>query len=58
MPLASNARLHPPPSTSEEEYGRILRPYLEEPGSLFVVSSDFCLWGSRFQYTRYDPKEV
>jgi MEMO1 family protein len=39
----------------EREYGKILAPYLADPTSVFVVSSDFCHWGSRFQYTRYLP---
>ncbi|KAI8615204.1 hypothetical protein BC830DRAFT_1123850 [Chytriomyces sp. MP71] len=32
-------------------YGRILSPYLANPSCLFVVSSDFCHWGTRFRYT-------
>lgn len=28
----------------EKEYGEVLRPYLEDPENLFVVSSDFCHW--------------
>lgn len=39
----------------EKEYGAILAPYLSDPSSVFVVSSDFCHWGSRFQYTYYLP---
>ncbi|KAG7002255.1 protein MEMO1 [Physcia stellaris] len=42
------------PST-EKEYGSILAPYLADPGNVFVVSSDFCHWGSRFSYTFYMP---
>ncbi|KAG9228184.1 MEMO1 family [Amylocarpus encephaloides] len=42
------------PST-ETEYGNIFAPYLADPTSVFVVSSDFCHWGSRFQYTYYLP---
>ncbi|KAJ3400036.1 hypothetical protein HDU80_007335 [Chytriomyces hyalinus] len=37
-------------------YGRILAPYLAASDSLFVVSSDFCHWGSRFRYTPHDPQ--
>eukprot|EP00800_Vazella_pourtalesii_P018622 TRINITY_DN6069_c1_g1_i1.p1 TRINITY_DN6069_c1_g1~~TRINITY_DN6069_c1_g1_i1.p1 ORF type:complete len:165 (-),score=37.96 TRINITY_DN6069_c1_g1_i1:43-537(-) len=37
-------------------YGKILSPYLEDPENLFVISSDFCHWGSRFRYTHYDKK--
>ncbi|KAG0142414.1 hypothetical protein CROQUDRAFT_82189 [Cronartium quercuum f. sp. fusiforme G11] len=44
--------------TSEQEllYGNALRPYLLSPENFFVVSSDFCHWGTRFSYTYYrDP---
>lgn len=34
----------------EAEYGKLLAPYLEDPSNVFVLSSDFCHWGSRFQY--------
>jgi MEMO1 family protein len=40
---------------SEKAYGQIFAPYLADPTSVFVVSSDFCHWGSRFQYTYYLP---
>jgi AmmeMemoRadiSam system protein B len=40
---------------SERMYGEILAPYLIDPTSVFVVSSDFCHWGERFQYTYYLP---
>jgi len=36
--------------------GKILSPYLDDPQNLFIVSSDFCHWGDRFSYTRYDSK--
>ncbi|KAI9348095.1 cell motility mediator [Obelidium mucronatum] len=36
-------------------YGRILSPYLAQTNTLFVVSSDFCHWGSRFNYTPQNP---
>ncbi|CAM9112558.1 unnamed protein product [Discosporangium mesarthrocarpum] len=39
----------------EERYGRLLAPYLDEPSNFFVVSSDFCHWGSRFHYQPHDP---
>jgi AmmeMemoRadiSam system protein B len=41
--------------SAERDYGKILAPYLADPTSVFVVSSDFCHWGTRFQYTRYLP---
>lgn len=37
----------------EQMYGEILAEYLENPENLFIVSSDFCHWGSRFKYTYY-----
>jgi MEMO1 family protein len=36
----------------EAQYGRLLAPYLEDEGNLFVISSDFCHWGAQFGYTR------
>lgn len=39
----------------EKEYGAILAPYLSDSSNVFVISSDFCHWGSRFQYTYYLP---
>lgn len=38
----------------EAMYGRILAPYLADPQTLFIISSDFCHWGQRFRYTYYD----
>ncbi|KAF2102398.1 UPF0103-domain-containing protein [Rhizodiscina lignyota] len=43
-------------TTAERRYADILAPYLADPTSVFVVSSDFCHWGSRFRYTYYQPK--
>lgn len=42
--------------TPEKEalYGQLLAPYLIDPQNLFIISSDFCHWGSRFRYTYYD----
>ncbi|KAI0094658.1 MEMO1 family [Irpex rosettiformis] len=40
----------------EEVYGRIIAPYLAEEDTICVISSDFCHWGTRFQYTYYYPK--
>jgi MEMO1 family protein len=39
----------------EAEFGKILAPYLADEHNVFVVSSDFCHWGSRFRYTAYLP---
>lgn len=38
----------------ERAFGQLLAPYLAQEGTVFVVSSDFCHWGSRFRYTRHD----
>ncbi|KAF8912706.1 MEMO1 family [Gymnopilus junonius] len=39
----------------ESIYGTILAPYLARDDTFFVVSSDFCHWGTRFSYTYYYP---
>ncbi|GMH11907.1 hypothetical protein Nepgr_013748 [Nepenthes gracilis] len=41
---------------SEAAYGRLLAKYVDDPSNFFSVSSDFCHWGSRFNYTYYDSK--
>jgi len=38
-------------------YGEIFAKYLDRDDVLFVISSDFCHWGSRFDYTYYDKKQ-
>jgi len=38
-------------------YGEIFSKYLDREDVLFVISSDFCHWGSRFDYTYYDKKQ-
>jgi AmmeMemoRadiSam system protein B len=38
---------------SEREYARLLAPYFDESGNnnnLFIISTDFCHYGSRFNY--------
>ncbi|GAA5938106.1 hypothetical protein JCM3775_005343 [Rhodotorula graminis] len=42
-------------TASEKRFGALLAPYLADPATLFVVSSDFCHWGRRFRYTHYHP---
>ncbi|KAG9510590.1 Cyclin-dependent kinase 2, partial [Fragariocoptes setiger] len=42
-------------SSDEKVYGGIFAPYLLDPDNVFVISSDFCHWGSRFDYQYYDP---
>ncbi|PWN98045.1 UPF0103-domain-containing protein [Tilletiopsis washingtonensis] len=41
-------------SSKEAHYGQLLAPYLADSETFFVVSSDFCHWGQRFSYTRYE----
>ncbi|KAM7490053.1 hypothetical protein LguiA_032974 [Lonicera macranthoides] len=41
---------------NEAMYGQLLAKYVDDPNNFFSVSSDFCHWGSRFNYTRYDKE--
>lgn len=41
--------------TTERAFGDLLAPYLSDPSNAFIISSDFCHWGSRFGYTYYVP---
>ncbi|KAL5697820.1 hypothetical protein ACHQM5_028941 [Ranunculus cassubicifolius] len=43
-------------SENEAMYGRLLAKYIDDPKNFFSVSSDFCHWGSRFNYTHYERK--
>jgi len=38
---------------AEQEYGQKLAPYLADDENLFIISSDFCHWGSNFDYYYY-----
>lgn len=40
---------------TERAVGGLLAPYLADPSNAFIISSDFCHWGSRFGYTYYVP---
>jgi MEMO1 family protein len=40
---------------TEKALGQILAPYIADSTNAFVISSDFCHWGSRFGYTYYVP---
>jgi AmmeMemoRadiSam system protein B len=40
---------------TERAVGTLLAPYLADPCNVFLISSDFCHWGSRFGYTYYVP---
>jgi AmmeMemoRadiSam system protein B len=44
-------------AAAEAHYGSLLAPYLSDPANVFVISSDFCHWGSRFRYTYYQPAD-
>ncbi|KAF9975016.1 hypothetical protein BGZ73_001469 [Actinomortierella ambigua] len=62
---SSTLRVDPPPvvlvpilvgaltTAKEAHYGELLAPYLQDPDNLFVISTDFCHWGTRFDYTYY-----
>ncbi|KAL6604972.1 UPF0103-domain-containing protein [Neocallimastix sp. 'constans'] len=43
------------PPKLEEKYIKLFKPYLEQPDTFFVISSDFCHWGERFDYTYLPP---
>jgi AmmeMemoRadiSam system protein B len=43
-------------SEKERAYGQMLAKYFVQPRTLFVISSDFCHWGERFQYTYFDER--
>lgn len=42
--------------SAEARYGQLLAPYLADDANLFVISSDFCHWGDRFQYQYFDER--
>ena len=42
-------------AAEERAFGELFAPYLRDPDNAFIVSSDFCHWGSRFTYTAYAP---
>jgi len=37
----------------EKASGALLAPFVQDPENAFIVSSDFCHWGSRFDYRPY-----
>ena len=37
--------------------GNLLAKYLDDPQTLFIVSSDFCHWGKRFEFTHRFPAD-
>jgi len=40
--------------TQERDFAQHLHKLLEDEGTFFVVSSDFCHWGRRFDFDPYD----
>jgi AmmeMemoRadiSam system protein B len=42
-------------NSKQASYGKILAKYIENPENLFIISSDFCHWGSRFRFSPHDP---
>jgi len=42
---------------AEEYFGTVLKPYVENEKTLFVISSDFCHWGNNFDYLYYDKND-
>ncbi|KAM0515464.1 hypothetical protein ACHAPE_005989 [Trichoderma viride] len=38
---------------SEKDIGRVLLSYMKDEENAFIISSDFCHWGERFDYTIY-----
>ncbi|ODQ45402.1 hypothetical protein PICMEDRAFT_17875 [Pichia membranifaciens NRRL Y-2026] len=39
----------------EKRVAKSLKPYFEDKSNAFIVSTDFCHWGSRFSYIAYTP---
>ncbi|GMF51464.1 hypothetical protein B5S33_g1284 [[Candida] boidinii] len=37
----------------EKKLADYLKPYFEDKENAFIISTDFCHWGSRFRYTKY-----
>lgn len=42
---------------AERNFGKVFSKYLLDPANVFVISSDFCHWGSRFGFQHYDKKQ-
>ena len=38
------------------EYAQALLPYFKDQNTVFLVSSDFCHWGERFEYQYKEGK--
>lgn len=44
-------------SKKEREFGQIFSKYLKAEENLFIISSDFCHWGKRFNFVKYNKEE-
>ena len=43
--------------STQADYAQVLAPYLADSENVFIISSDFCHWGRRFDYTAYHPQQ-
>ncbi|KAH8086820.1 MEMO1 family [Filobasidium floriforme] len=41
--------------TKVDAYAEVLAEYWKDPGTFWVISTDFCHWGTRFSHTPYYP---
>lgn len=44
-------------TSSEKYYGELLAKYFDDDNTIFCVSSDFCHWGKRFDFTYYKKED-
>jgi len=44
-------------TSAEKYYGELLAKYFDDENTVFCVSSDFCHWGSRFDFTYYKKED-
>lgn len=44
-------------SEFSKKFGSFFKKYLMDDETCFVISSDFCHWGKRFEYTYYDESK-
>jgi AmmeMemoRadiSam system protein B len=42
---------------AERVFGKVFAEFLKDDKNLFIISSDFCHWGSDFDYTYYDKSD-
>jgi len=42
----------------EEHYGSLFTKYMDDPSNFFVISSDFCHWGKRFNYFFREQNDI